>query len=270
MQEGRTITSERLNELVAEARMNRAVDNLYEAVHARSPVSFTPSDNDLWSSVTDGAGTTIGVAETVRASEALAHELLHAELKLAGHRPYRGDCSSHFSCLPEPQRAVLRQLLRALSNELQHHRMLDRFTALGFSPKYFYSDADKNAYKVVRRTVESLKKNAPSEHFLFPFLTVVAKGGQGDEKARVQLRNFIQIKAATATWTALEAIERTIDEWSSSSDLEAGPTIVEILKHLGGYDQTWVGRSMDFPADGLFVGSNFTIEDINAYLQTKR
>jgi hypothetical protein len=103
---------------------------------------------------------------------------------------------------------------------------------------------------------------------LLPFLTVIAKGGMGEDQVRAQLRNFIKARAAPATWRALEAIELTINQWAASSGLDAGPTIVQILRHLGGYDRTWLARSPDFPADGIFVGSSFTIEDMNAYYET--
>lgn len=259
------IAPARLNELVAQARTNPVVDQLYQAVHARSPITFNPSDSSLWSSMTNTEETYIDVAETAHASESLAHELLHAEFKLDGHRPYR----SHYACLPRTQSEILQQVLAALDNELQHHRMFGRFTSLGLNPNHFYSDSDKNAYKVVRREVERVKSNDPREYFFLPFLTVIAKGGMGEDKVRSQLRNFIKAKAAPATWMALEAIELAINQWSTSPALDVGPTIVQILQHLGGYNRTWIARSNDFPADGIFVGPSFTIEDMNTYFRSQ-
>jgi hypothetical protein len=110
-----SITSTRLNELVTLALANPIVDQLYQKVQGRSPITFNPSDSHLWGSMTDADGTYIDVAETARPSESLAHELLHAEFKLDGYRPYSG----HYSCLPQTQGRILQQVLLALDNELQ-------------------------------------------------------------------------------------------------------------------------------------------------------
>jgi len=265
MTKSQSIAPARLTELVAQARTNLVVDHLYQAVHARSPITFNASNSSLWGSKTDTNGTYIDVAETAYASESLAHELLHAEFKLDGHRTYLG----HYSCVPRAQSKILQQVLFALDNELQHHRMFGKFTSLGLNPNHFYSDSDRNAYEVARRDVKRLKSNALREHFLLPFLTVIAKGGMGQDKVRSQLRNFIRTIAAPATWKALEDIEHAVNQWSTSPSLDAGPTIVQILQHLGGYDRTWIARSNDFPGDGNFVGPSFTIEDMNTYFRSQ-
>lgn len=257
------ISPTRLNELVTIARANPKVDQLYQAVHARSPITVNPSDSKLWSSMTNTNGTHIGVAETAHASEALAHELLHAEFKLDGYRPYLG----HYSCLPKIQSEILMQTLMALCNELQHHRFFSKFTSLGLDPKHFYSDADKNSYSIVRREVNKLNSNSNREQFLLNFLTVIAKGGMGKEKERMQLHNFIKFKAGPTTWSVLEAIEATINQWTESLTFDVGPTIVEILRHLGGYNKTWIARSKEFPEDGIFVDSSFTLKDMEEYFR---
>jgi hypothetical protein len=47
----------------------------------------------------------------------------------------------------------LKDILEALDNELQHHRIYPQFAAAEFPAEVFYNDNDKSSFKLVRAQV---------------------------------------------------------------------------------------------------------------------
>ena len=245
---------------VAEALKSFAADALYKSLSVRGTITFDHNDAGTeWSSATINGATTIIAAPTNHPAAALYHELLHAKLKLDGYRQYLTIVSM------SAKRRLLQHVCEPLDNELQHHRMIGEFLAAGFPADQFYNDEDVTAIKESRRALQGLKRDALPEEFLLPFLTVLAPGGVGSVEDRQRLKNLFRANSPRLVWQALSSIEECFAAWSNMATLDAGETIVQILRELG-YDQTWIGVSQDFPDAGKFVVKPFTIEEAQAWV----
>lgn len=245
---------------VAEALKSSAADALYKSLSVRGTITFDHNDAGTeWSSATINGATTIIAAPTNHPAAALYHELLHAKLKLDGYRQYLTIVSM------SAKRRLLQHVCEPLDNELQHHRMIGEFLAAGFPADQFYNDEDVTAIKESRRALQGLKRDALPEEFLLPFLTVLAPGGVGSVEDRQRLKNLFRANSPQLVWQALSSIEECFAAWSNMATLDAGETIVQILRELG-YDQTWIGVSQDFPDAGKFVVKPFTIEEAQAWV----
>ena len=245
---------------VAEALKSSAADALYKSLSVRGTITFDHNDAGTeWSSATINGATTIIAAPTNHPAAALYHELLHAKLKLDGYRQYLTIVSM------SAKRRLLQHVCEPLDNELQHHRMIGEFLAAGFPADQFYNDEDVTAIKESRRALQGLKRDALPEEFLLPFLTVLAPGGVGSVEDRQRLKNLFRANSPRLVWQALSSIEECFAAWSNMATLDAGETIVQILRELG-YDQTWIGVSQDFPDAGKFVVKPFTIEEAQAWV----
>ena len=116
-----------IEELVAKFRSVPARQELYDNVARRNAITWEASKDGYWHSKTSGGQTTIFYAPTARPEASLAHELLHAKLKLDGYRQY---CTSF--CVG-PKEPFISRVLEILDNELQHHRFYNDFLALDSS-----------------------------------------------------------------------------------------------------------------------------------------
>jgi hypothetical protein len=58
--------------------------------------------------------------------------------------------------------------------------------------------------------------------------------------------------------------------WVTAPDLDAGPTILAIIKALGDYDDAGIGASQNFLADGRFTGPSFSITDAQAFHRSRQ
>lgn len=129
-------------DLVEKALENPKVRALFETLTAQTSVTFREVKQGEWICETVDGRTDIDVGPTKYPVEALAHELLHTELKLAGYRQY----TLLGALVPQERRQLYSQVLSMLDNELQHHRMFHRFGQLGLAGKRFYNDADKSTF----------------------------------------------------------------------------------------------------------------------------
>lgn len=243
---------------VVEALKNPVVAQLLQSVQGHGPVDFIPSKDSMWGSTTQSGSTTVEFAPTANPAEALAHELLHAELKADGYRQYTFAVAKR----PAPARGILLHLLPMLDNELQHQRMADRFSALGLANEFFYVDSDSSAFLRVRRAVERMtpKKHSALE-FLSQYVTALAPLGAGTETQRAQLKTFIKVRAGGAIAAKLSQVEAIFNEWRTDQSLDVAPFLKRILMTLDLGFSYWVGHGTAFPADGFFVGDSFEYRD---------
>jgi hypothetical protein len=245
--------------LIEDALENAGVKALYDKVDAQTPISVAEEQSGNWGSVTKGGATTITVTPTARPAAALAHELLHADLKNAGYGQYTVICSM------DTTQRLLKPLCGPLDNELQHQRMIDDFVKLGFAKEEFYHDDDTSAFPLVRKTIRGMDaSNHPCE-FLLQYFTVLAPGGVGNDRERAQLKQFFKTKCSPGTWTMLQAIEAEFEAWRTAATLDAGPTIARILGRVGCFNWSWVGTAQDFPTAGYFVGNQFSPQQLIAW-----
>ncbi|WP_137105587.1 hypothetical protein [Azospirillum argentinense] len=248
--------------LLDDARKNPSVDALYIHIDAQTPIKFVESADEVsWSSTTMGGGTTITGAPTKHPDASLAHELLHAKLKINGYRQYGATTAMHHK-----YRAA-NIIAQMLDNELQHHRMYSEFLNIGFKAEQFYNDDDIKSYRKVRRELKAMGQTTAREEFLRAFVTVIAPGGAGTEDERIKLRNFLRARCGKNTWDILIGIENEIAGWVAQPSPDSGSVLVNIFRLLGGYDSTWIGWTADsFPANGIFVGQPFTLQQATTWL----
>lgn len=242
---------------ITNAINNVSAASLLANVGAKTSIAWERSDSDLWASKTVDGQTTIYYAKTARPAESLAHELLHAEQKLMGYRQYNLSVAK----APCQSLQLVSQLLTILDNELQHHRIADRFASCGFNLKHFYHDGDKNTYKKARRVLQDMNSANSAAEFFTQFVTVIAPGGEGSDKERRQLRTFLMLRCGTKHEEVLTQIEGIFANWRASISFNAGPFIQQILSLLRLPGSFWIGASTSFPADGFFVGDSFTIAE---------
>ncbi|MGX7002388.1 hypothetical protein [Caballeronia sp. KNU42] len=238
-----------------------AVKDLYDEVSAITPITFTES-NDIngWTSITQNGQTRIGMSPTGTPGSALAHELLHAKLKLAGYRQI-----SLFVSKPK-YGLMLKSHLEVLDNELQHHKMFEQYVDLGLPGKNFYRDSDTNTFKKIRRELDRSRKTDPFDLFLPLFLSVVAQGGAGTETEREQLRRYFETRCSFSCWNKLLQVEAAFGDWRKSSNLDPSETIKRVLSLSDLIERAWIGTNRsDFPTSGIFVGMPFSAKEAQAW-----
>jgi hypothetical protein len=250
--------------IIDDARENPAVEALYQAVDAVTPITATIVPGRSWASSTAGGVATIEAGEAGEAKyfdAALFHELLHADFKNQGYR-------QHLTLVPTSDRTErLFGLLNPLDNELQHHRIYARFVAAGFAPETFYDDDDKSAFTKTRKELRKMSPADPLDLFVLKLITVIAPGGCGTDKARQQLRTFLYNRAGPKKAAKLQAIEAHITAWASGTTTDVGPTLKAIYEAFGDCDGAWIGASMAFPDEVFFTGAAFEIAVAEAYVK---
>ena len=91
-------------------------------------------------------------------------------------------------------------VVQALDNELQHHRMFPEFLALGLDAKHFYDD-DADTFQSVRK---ELKGMSPRDHvgsFLLKYVTLIAPGGIGKSlDQRRKAKSFLRSQSGQGIW----------------------------------------------------------------------
>ena len=255
-------TQRKYPDLVEKALENPKVRALFETLTAQTSITFMEVEQGDWTCQTVDGRTHIDVSPTKYPAEALAHELLHTEIKLAGYRQY-----TLLGALVPPERLKLySQVLSMLDNELQHHRMFHRFGQLGLAGKRFYNDDDKSTFGEVRKQVETMCATDPAAEFLLQFVSVIALGGSSDERQRKPLRNFIRSRCSADTWLVLLEIERHIAAWRQAPVSDAKDVIRSILALLVGVDRVWFAeKGVCDLSMGHFVDVPFSEEEAQSY-----
>ena len=251
----RPMTQNEADALVAKGLEHAAVSALYDEVNASSPIKIVPDEEHCWGTITGPTGTEISVAGTAFPAESLYHELLHAQMKIGGYRQYNQylQAAISFPLIP---------LVNALDNELQHHRFFAKFTDAGFHPAYFYHDGDDQSYEHIRLDIEHRNPEATSAAAYFlKYLTVLAPGGRGSDAERELLRQFFIEKVPKEKMEAVAAAAAEVLKFGESNKLDPGDVIVNVAQWLGGFQGWWVGKSQNFPDDGVFTGEAFTFDD---------
>jgi hypothetical protein len=249
-------------ELIQKALENAQVKELFESINKITPISFEPSPDSSWSiAIVDGQFQ-IQFAQIGNPAAALAHELLHARMLINGYKSYLTAVSM------DGLDDTLIAILEMLQNELQHHKFFSSFEDLGFSAAHFYEDDDVNSCVKTGRILNSLPSSRHAGHLLILFLTAIAPGGAGNDE-KTKLRNDIARACSDIEWEMLRNIELEIENWKLSNTLDAGPTILRILRLLKVFNRTWIGTSQNFPIAGFFVDQSFTNRELMDFLNRR-
>lgn len=240
--------------IIDEARKMPAVDQLYQSVEKITDIEVIEGAGDYWESSTSNGKTTITTGKSNNPAASLFHELLHAEMKNSGYAQYT------YAVTTNAVGKGVTPILEALDNELQHHRFYPKFAAAGFKPNEFYSPKDKGAFRDTRKELQKMGTGTAPQAYFLKLLTVIAPGGFGSEDDRRKLRFFLNARCGATTEGIMYDAEAEIQSWAKSTTLDQGPAINSILKRLG-FDGVWVGKSKNFPDDGLFIGQPFDVAD---------
>jgi hypothetical protein len=237
---------------------------LYDEVDSAAPLAAKRSQDGYWGSISENGQTVIEVVPSKNPEAALAHELLHARLKVRGYKQY---C---VTVAMVEKRDGLPGILTMLDNELQHNKFFHDFLGLGFTADQMYADSDAEWALYLRQKIELLSPEEPLESFLSVYATLIAPGGFGTAEERKELEEELRKRCASDYWKRLRAIKAAITDFRDSPSLDAQTVIGRILRELGGYESVWIGTDQNFPASGFFVGEPFTMEAMQEYLRAHR
>lgn len=239
----------------------RGVDTLYQQIDTQTPITFTElTGNDGWSSETTSGVARITGTLTAHPDAAMAHELLHAKLKIGGYKRYCTTTAMNGKC------GLGNAIAGILDNELQYYKMFAEFLSMGFQPEQFYHDDDAGSFQDIRKRFQGMKPKQMPEEFFWSFVTVIAPGGVGTDEER-KLKAMCKANCSATTWKILCDIEQEIADWATQPSLDEGGAIVKIFELLDGYDRTWVGwDATGFPTSGHFIGPSFSMQQVQAWL----
>ncbi|WP_292459586.1 hypothetical protein [Mesorhizobium sp.] len=193
-----------------------------------------------WEAQVKGRTAVIRIAETGRPLSSFAHELLHLRLSARGYRHILAGGN-----IDDQKRLQLIEVLVALDNELQHHRMFPDFIEAGFNGSEFYAESDDRAFIALRKQIKALKlRVSPSAAFLI-YLTLIGPGGCWPDGKREDLLKRLQEAVSAEVWTKLEKTKAIIEDWKHRDSLDPASTIVEILKTLGDLGGSMVGDDIE-------------------------
>jgi hypothetical protein len=234
---------------------------LYDEVDSATPLAAERSKDSYWGSITKNGRTIIEAAPSKAPEAALAHELLHARLKVRGYKQY-------LTAVAMVEKwDGLTGILSMLDNELQHNKFFHDFLGLGFAPYQMYTDSDADWAQDLRQNIELLSPEEPLESFLRVYMTLIAPGGFGTAEERRELAEELRKRCAPGYWKRLRAIKGAITDFRDGPSLDAQTVIRRVLRQLGGYESVWIGSDQNLPASGFFVGEPFTIDAMREYLR---
>ncbi len=219
-------------------------------------LQIAPTRAAEWFSQVREGKAQIGMAETKRPLPSFAHEILHICLSARGYKHV-----VEIANMDEHKRNVLKAIVEALDNELQHHKMFDEFVAAGFNGGEFYHDGDDVSHADIRKEIEELPQHPVAAFFVF--LTLLAPGGSWPEGEREELTRLLQQKVSMDTWDKLQKISALVDRWKKQADLDPTETVADIIDTLGDFDDTFVGETGAYPV-GRFIPRSLTQEDFEA------
>lgn len=240
-----------IKQLTASDRLS----NLYSELEQNYKFRFIQNINgNFWGCEVADDVASITFCDTDAPEPCLAHELLHAWLQSKGYRRLRIGYSSF------DQSPWFGNLITALDNELQHHRMYSKFLELGFRPKEFFGEADKGIFRYLSAVIK--KHKGSIKDVLLGFLSLIAPGGTLTAAQTDQLmKGFYGLNDGAYEETFNE-ICAAFSDWNKSIDLDVSVPAKRIMLALEKSTHTWFGYSIEnnFPDDGFFVDTRFELD----------
>jgi len=239
------------------ANKNSYLKELYKEIANWRPIKAQKSSNSEWGSHIDEHGNAVVTyAKSKNQLSALAHELLHFKIQKDGYKKLKCIVSSL------EDKALAKNLMDALDNELQHHKMYSIFSAMGFRSKDFYCDDDINTKEYLENALENNPKNI--SNLIVYYLTLIAPGGSLKDSDINDLKIRFREKVGEAE--GFDTIDMLFKCWESSDSLNHEKIVKDMYLLLQSPTDTWVGYDdgLGFPDSGFFVGSDFTIEEFQA------
>lgn len=231
-------------------KQNKKVAELFSEINTWKPILFQEDNNsedNTWGSHIDENGNAvISYCETNNKLTYLAHELLHFKVQKDGYRRIK-------SCCYHP---LFRnnELLDALDNELQHHKMFPIFIGLGLDGKKFYCDSDLQIYAVLKRNLE--KNSNQLNDFIVDYFSLIAPGGTLSNQKKDILKHKFQKKVGK---DYLDKIDIIFRNWIRDKSFNSEIYIKQIYNLIEPKIYAWIGygKSAEFPNNGFFINEPF-------------
>ncbi len=237
--------------------------SLYDRVRKYYKVNLKRSSDDSWGSNIEIDALIIWHSPTEYPVSAFTHELLHSDTQLNGYKRIRAGVSLN----PETH-IVLPRICSCLDNELQHHKMFDRFIGLGFPSEEFYNDQDSKVIPYLESILKSTGKSIIS--LSVDYLTLISPGGIIPTDKYEELKESFLNYANGKYHDKFKVIDTIITNWKSDSNYDAEKYIIQFFKNVDA-GQTWITYSNDldkglssenFPSTGFYTDNSFTIEEL--------
>lgn len=231
------------------------IRGLYLQLSRRLPFVFEKSEMGRWGAVVENGKAVIGYTDNNDPEASLAHELLHIRLHERGCQRIRLGISSF------DESNWLSRFIDAMNNELQHHKMLGEFIAMGFDGKQFYGESNSSAVKMLEKNLK-IAKNDPKSLTL-GYLIAIAPGGViTDAQASFFRREYRRISSGMFAHVC-DAIDSAFQRWMASESVDLREPVRGIFQALAPGHLSWFGYSdmTGFPHDGFFVEKEFDLHD---------
>jgi hypothetical protein len=228
--------------IIGKAKRDSRVMPLLDGLEKRCKIEYCLSPGNWYFDLCENK---IGCADTPNPGAALAHELLHLEMKLRG-------CRSLYYIVPQGDPGFELTFQDCLNNELQHHKMYPEFIALGFQGDEFYGNEEP-------RTPNT---GQPIIDIAIRYFSAIAPGGRLPVEQRTAGENRILQEENGRHQDGLLKIRKAVEDWKSSSHYDIESTVRRIWKAIE-KRPAWFGylESDRPPAQGFFAGEVFDVLD---------
>lgn len=228
-------------------------------------------DGKFWGcNITSNSIVEIHHCKTENKIESFTHELLHASTQINGYRRFRGAISLNLEF-----HTKLPRIISCLDNELQHHKMFDKFLEMGFQAENFYNDSDS---EIEEYLINVLSENNLSFEDLFPdYMSLIAPGGTLTYDQIEKLKLSFKEYDGSIYESKFIQIDQIISDWVADNNFDAETYIIRIFNILTNspvwitYDNTINGlNENNFPINGFFTNEEFSIPEIQNAFQGYR
>lgn len=234
---------------------------LYDNVRKHYKVNLKKSNDHMWGSHIEKDAVIISHSKTNHPISSFTHELLHPDTQIKGYKRIRAGVSLNMEIHKH-----LPRICSCLDNELQHHKMYDKFIELGFPPNEFYNDLDTETIPYLEKIVDA--KGASFISLSVDYLSLIAPGGIIPEDKFKELQQKFYNYDNGKFESQFKVIDQIIDDWKNDVSYDAEQYIIRFFENLNA-GQTWItyenlqGISSDnFPNTGFFTDTKFTIEEL--------
>ncbi|MGD1020581.1 MAG: hypothetical protein ABSA12_14805 [Verrucomicrobiia bacterium] len=229
--------------IVDKAKRDDRVRPLLDRLEKQCKIEYCLSRTGIWYFDLDLE--VIGCADTPNPGAALAHELLHLEMKVRG-------CRSLYYIVPKTEPGLALNFRNCLNNELQHHKMYPEFIALGFQGDEFYGSEEP----------DTPNTGEPAIDIAIMYFSAIAPGGSLPEEQRRVDEDRILQEGNGQYRDGLLKIREAVEDWKNSSNYDIEPTVRRIWRAIE-KSSAWFGylESDRPPAQGFFAGEAFDFID---------
>ena len=229
---------------------------LFQSIQSEIKIVLKEQAQEGWGALIKKKAGIIYYSKCLYPKEAFVHELLHLKCQLDGFtRP-------KYALLENTaNEKYLNNLLNALDNELQHHKMYRRYVSLGYDLIRFYNDADS---KITRKHILNYLDNPDTNYYMIltQLMTLLSAGSELIFPDKKELLDRFKNLRGRQLRIMVGQVYELIDGWKNNDTLNPRPTIKEIISKIPGEMKVYIGYGniKEFPKDGDFTNFPFLID----------